>query len=159
MSKCESFTDESLTVTANNDGSFTIDGTTASGTPIYSNAYTGERSITTADQLDNVKHLKNGTYQYVGDSSIVVQIIEYNDASDRDIRYNSSNDGTFTITGEKSYNYVRLYTNGTTYDNKTITFMICPSNIYNADPKLEPYAMTNAELTAAIRTIQAQLAE
>lgn len=37
--------------------------------------------------------------------------------------------------------------------------MICLKSLYDADPSYQPYAMSNAELTAAIQALQAQLAQ
>lgn len=36
--------------------------------------------------------------------------------------------------------------------------MICLKSLYDADPSYQPYALSNAELTAAIQALQAQLA-
>jgi hypothetical protein len=36
--------------------------------------------------------------------------------------------------------------------------MICLKSLYDADSTYQPYAMSNAELTAAIQALQAQLA-
>lgn len=41
--------------------------------------------------------------------------------------------------------------------NDTLYPMICLKSLYNADPTYQPYAMNNAELTAAIQALQAQL--
>jgi hypothetical protein len=40
----------------------------------------------------------------------------------------------------------------------TLYPMICLKSLYDADPTYQPYALSNAELTAAIKALQAQLA-
>lgn len=45
-----------------------------------------------------------------------------------------------------------------TCDNLKFYPMVCKKSQYDADPSYQPYAMSNAELTAAIQALQAQLA-
>lgn len=53
---------------------------------------------------------------------------------------------------------VGVIATGTHVDNEDVSGMICLKSLYDADPTYQPYAMSNAELTAAIQAIQAQLA-
>jgi hypothetical protein len=52
--------------------------------------------------------------------------------------------------------YVQFFSNDSV--NGSISIMICPKSLYDAEPTYQPYAMSNAELTAAIQALQAQLA-
>jgi len=53
---------------------------------------------------------------------------------------------------------VYVYVRSGKQPNGTIQVMICPTNLYDVSSKMIPYAMSNAELTAAIQALQAQLA-
>lgn len=76
----------------------------------------------------------------------------------RGVAWNS----TFS-TGDKTLGRISVYSSDTyvhgSGDTATYTdMMICLKSIYNNDPTYQPYAMSNAELTAAIQALQAQLA-
>lgn len=47
---------------------------------------------------------------------------------------------------------------GATFSEVTIPLMMCSVAAYSASPAYQPYAMSNAELTAAIQALQTQLA-
>ena len=154
MSNCNSFTD-GLTVTKNVNGSYTFNGTCTASEYLYSNAYNGSRALD-AVALDNIKHLPNGTYVIANtfnDSNLVMQVIEYNTITDREVVYNSATSGgTFTITGSKSYNYVRfLFSAAKTYNNLTGTFSLVKQSDWQKLPIVQPYALPNTAITPALQ--------
>jgi hypothetical protein len=87
---------------------------------------------------------------YSGDSSFYTYIDKGNDVY--------INNVTFT----KTVTSIRIYasTNSTTSINQGVNFttlFLCKQETWNSSVGIQPYAMSNAELTAAIQALQAQL--
>lgn len=88
---------------------------------------------------------------YSADSSFYTSIGKGNDVYINNVTF------TNTVTT------IRIYasTNGTTSINQNVSFttlFLCRQETWNPSVGIQPYAMSNAELTAAIQALQAQLA-
>lgn len=70
----------------------------------------------------------------------------------------ADNPVTITPVADKVYKLSLFIYANTAAITLTIKPMICPKSLYDSDSGYQPYAMSNADLTAAIQAIQARLA-
>lgn len=69
-----------------------------------------------------------------------------------------NNPVTITPVADKMYKLSLFIYANTSATTLTLKPMVCAKSLYDSDTTYQPYAMSNAELTAAIQAIQAQLA-
>lgn len=135
--KNESFDNGSVTVTADDDGVMTINGTTGE-------LYVGV-PLTSSSAFEDKKHIPNGRYILCtnGFSKYAVYVIgyKYEDGVLVQRSLASCNDGSdveFVVDDEYDYNFVELWLDrNTTFTNEKVWVMIRYSGI--ADNSWEPY--------------------
>lgn len=129
----------SITLTNNEDGSITINGTLTSNQIIIPNFALSASSL--SDQNDEKKHLPNGTYTVsTGNDSnnIRLQVYGTNTSGvDELTALFFAKSGNFTIDDTYKYNYIRLWLAEGTYTNATIYPMIRLAT--ESDTTYEPY--------------------
>lgn len=130
-------TQSGVTLTANDDGTISLNGTaTASMIPI-TNIATGATSTNT--QYDHKKHLKNGTYRiHEGTNGVHLQVLGQNGTGTTASFIFNGTTGTFVIDDTYEYNWVRVYIyNGTNTTGMTFNPMITLESV--SDAAYEPY--------------------
>lgn len=131
-----------LTCTSNGDGTYTISGTLSSA-----------NSIKFAISAIEGNLILNGCPSGGGDSSYMQRITK-NGTAVANTNDTGSGSDSFTMSGT-GYELNFRFAAGT-YTNVTFKPMIRPASI--SDSTYQPHAMSNAELTAAIQALEAQLA-
>ena len=140
-------TGDNTTVTDNNNGTYTV-----------------TKSATTTGNSFNYAliHLDAGSYVLTGCPSgyngIFLEIRNLNNQTISGSGDSGSGSSVFTITTSGDYRLNILLASYIVVSNIIFKPMITPSNIYYQGIPFQPYAMSNAELTAAIQALQAQLA-
>lgn len=140
-------TGDSTTVTGNNNGTYTV-----------------TKSATTAANSYNYTtiHLEAGSYVITGCpsgySNIFLEIRTLANQTISGSGDSGSGSSVFTITTSGDYRLNILLAANVVVSNIIFKPMITPSSVYYKGIPYQPYAMSNAELTAAIQALQAQLA-
>lgn len=138
-----------VTFTMNADGTITANGTKTDNEWLY---------------MSTGNSLKAGTYVLssggiTGNDKLV--IVTTSDSLGSAIMLTNTATGVYER--ELTQDYSNLYyairiASGTVCNNVTFKPMLCEKNVYEAiNGEFQPYAMSNAELTAAIQALQAQL--
>ena len=158
---CEPVTKNGVTLTPNNDGSITINGTSSTSTSIlgYHNLRTGATDINS--QYDRYQLLKPGKYIISRTSAPNVRIQVCAMTSDETtsiitIGNSTTSDAVITIGEEHIYTWARLYLANSVsqvYDNITVYPMIRRAEV--TDGTYEPY---KPSLQAQIDELAARLA-
>jgi hypothetical protein len=129
-----------ITVTKNSDNSITINGTSTTTCYVY---------------LNSALILPAGTYVMYCPQANTTNIQMYDNGI-----WNAKVNNTRTFDGNTSTFIIIRISSGQTIDNVTFYPMIITNTMYDSGLlEYQPYAMSNAELTAAIQAIQAQLAQ
>ena len=131
-------TKQGVTITYNNDGTYTIDsaGSPSTGADFFYLARTSENPVFPADSV--ISGCSGGT-----DSTYRLQIAGTS--------IYQSNDPT-TITADTSGSLIFYFASGQTFDNLILSPMICSKADYDLSPTFEPYCPTLAELYALVRS-------
>jgi hypothetical protein len=125
---------------------FTIN---ADGTITLSNTATSDAVFIISENLN----VSDDTYVLYGDGFITGIFMDTYETG-------YTNRRTFTtsvVTNSNTKIWRLIISSGTNCNGVTIRPMLCLKSLYDADPTYQPYAMSNAELTAAIQALQAQL--
>jgi hypothetical protein len=123
---------------------FTIN---ADGTITLSNTATSDAVFIISENLN----VSDDTYVLYGDGFITGIFMDTYETG-------YTNRRTFTtsvVTNSNTKIWRLIVSSGTNCNGVTIRPMLCLKSLYDADPTYQPYAMSNAELTAAIQALQA----
>ncbi len=132
---------ENLDIRGTSDGGIKINGTVeTTKVPVF-NVYIGHSGSqsTTSTQRDWKKHLKNGIYRMRGgEESLRIQIAACK-GPDTDVYFifSSASDGTFEVTDDDPYNWIRLSIVAGTYTNRVYYPRIYYGS--DADMTFDPY--------------------
>lgn len=138
---------DSTTFTDNNNGTYVVT----------------KSSITAANSYNYTTiHLEAGSYVITGCpsgySNIFLEIRTLANQTISGSGDSGSGSSVFTITTSGDYRLNILLAANVVVSNIIFKPMITPSSVYYKGIPYQPYAMSNAELTAAIQALQAQLA-
>lgn len=131
-----------VTITQNDEGAYIFNGTVSSG---YKYIAIGIFYYTSQTYHIHRSIISGGGYIYTNDNTL---------------NSNAGNEYTYSTSGSTTV-YLRIgkSSESVTFDNDMLSPMIITDAAYDAGfTDYQPYAMSNAELTAAIQAIQAQLA-
>lgn len=128
-----------VTFTINSDGAITL-----------SNTATSDSVFIISDNLN----VSDDTYVLYGDGFVSGIFMDTYEAGYTNRRTFT----TYAVTNSNTKIWRLIVSSGTNVNGVTIRPMICLKSLYDANPSYQPYAMSNAELTAAIQALQAQLA-